>query len=205
MPASSSCPADAAAHVSGTLASMGCSMPYGLAAKCGAPGRPVLVLTGDGGMQMTGLSELVTVASRWRGWADPRFVVAVFDNGELSEVSWEQREMEEAPRFAPSQDLPPIDYAAYARLLGLGGEVVDQPDAVADAWDRAFAADRPYVLRFRTDPAVPLLPPLASGKQKTDAMRDALLREASDGDPLATRSLRLLDEYVRIERSAVLP
>lgn len=194
-------PAGVSSHVSGTLASMGCGVPYGLAAKCSDPGRPVLVLAGDGGMQMTGIAELITVAARWRRWSDPRFVVAVFDNGELSEVSWEQREMEQAPRYRPSQDLPVFDYAGYAELLGLAGEVVDTPDEVAAAWQRAFAADRPCLLQFRTDPAVPLLPPMSSGMQKTEAIRGALEREASDGDALATRGLRLFDEYVRIERT----
>lgn len=187
------------AHVSGTLASMGCGVPYGIAAKSGAPERPVLVLTGDGGMQMTGLSELLTVAHRWRTWTDPRFVVAVFDNGELTEVSWEQREMEGAPRYAASQDLPSFDYAGFAELLGLAGERVDDPGQVGDAWVRAFAADRPYVLHLKTDAAIPLLPPLASGQQKTDVMLDALRQEAALGDPLARRALRLVDEYVRIE------
>jgi pyruvate dehydrogenase (quinone) len=190
------------AHVSGTLASMGCGIPYGVAAKSGASERPVLVLAGDGGMQMSGLAELLTVAHRWRHWADPRFVVAVFDNGELAEVSWEQREMEGAPRFPTTQDLPPFDYAGYAELLGLAGERVDEPDQVRDAWLRAFAADRPYVLHLRTDAAIPLLPPAASGQQKTDVMLDALRQEAAGGDPLAERALRLVDEYVRIETEA---
>jgi pyruvate dehydrogenase (quinone) len=198
-------PATASAHVSATLASMGCGVPYGFAAKCSDPGRPVLVLAGDGGMQMTGLSELITVASRWRGWTDPRFVVAVFDNGELSEVSWEQREMEGAPRYPDSQDLPPFDYAGYAKLLGLAGEVVDDPDDLPGVWERAFSADRPCLLQFRTDPAIPLLPPLASGKQDADGIRDALSREGSSGNGLATRAMRLLDEYVRIEQDALLP
>ena len=155
-------------------------------------------------MQMTGLSELITVASRWRAWADPRFVVAVLDNGELSEVSWEQREMEGAPRYPASQDLPPMDYAGYAKLLGLAGEVVDQPDHIAGAWDRAFSTDRPYVLQFRTDPAIPLLPPLASGKQDAHGMREALTREGSSGNGLGARAIRLIEEYVRIERDALL-
>src|SRR4051794_25382816 len=58
------------AHLSSTLASMGCSVPYGLAAKLAAPERPVVVLSGDGSMQMLGNAELVTVAHHWRGWAD---------------------------------------------------------------------------------------------------------------------------------------
>ena len=91
------------AHLSSTLASMGSGLPYGLAAKLHAPGRPVVALVGDGAMQMNGIAELVTVAHRWRDWADPRFVVLVLHNGDLAEVTWEQRETEGDPRYAASQ------------------------------------------------------------------------------------------------------
>ncbi len=99
------------AHLSGTLASMGCSVPYGIAGKLAAPDRPMVVLSGDGAMQMTGIAELVTLAGLWRSWPDPRFVVCVLANGDLAEVSWEQREMEGDPRWAASQSLPAFPYA----------------------------------------------------------------------------------------------
>ncbi|MCU1437303.1 MAG: thiamine pyrophosphate-requiring protein [Naasia sp.] len=136
------------AHVSGTLASMGCGVPYGIAAKFAEPARPVVVLTGDGGMQMTGVAELITVVSRWRDWADLRFVVAVLNNGDLAEVTWEQREMESAPRFPESQALPDFPYAGYAELLGLTGIRVTAPDEVGAAWDAALTADRPVLIEF---------------------------------------------------------
>lgn len=43
--------------VSGTLATMGCAVPYAIAAKFAYPGRPVIALVGDGAMQMNGLGE----------------------------------------------------------------------------------------------------------------------------------------------------
>ena len=107
------------AHLSSTLACMGAGLPYGLAAKLAHPDRPVVAMAGDGAMQMSGNAELITVASRWRDWADPRFVVLVLHNGDLAEVSWEQREMEGDPRFPASQDVPAFPYAGYAELLGL--------------------------------------------------------------------------------------
>jgi pyruvate dehydrogenase (quinone) len=188
------------AHVSGTLASMGCGIPYGLAAKLSAPARPILVLSGDGGMQMTGLAELVTVADRWHEWADPRFVIAVLDNRDLAEVSWEQREMEGAPRFDDSQRLPAVPYDEYARLLGLAGESLTDPSELDAAWGRAWAADRPYVLAIRTDPAVPLVPPMAAAGQKVEQMRSALETERAEGGRYAERALGLLEAYVGIER-----
>ncbi|MGE2832719.1 thiamine pyrophosphate-requiring protein [Mycobacterium sp. SMC-4] len=165
------------AHVSGYLASMGCALPYGIAAKLDAPDRPVVALVGDGAMQMSGLLELITIADRWQQWTDPRFVVLVLHNADLSEVSWEQREMEGDPRFPASQDVPSFPYADYAELLGLTGIRVTESAQATVAWQRAFQAERPVVIEAIVDAATPLLPPLMP-EAKADKMYDAL--EAED-------------------------
>jgi pyruvate dehydrogenase (quinone) len=182
------------AHLSSPLASMGSGLPYGLAAKLDAPDRPLVALVGDGAMQMNGISELVTVAHRWRDWADPRFVVLVLHNQDLAEVTWEQRETEGDPRFDDSQTLPTFPYAAYAELLGLTGIRVDSPDEVDAAWDRALAADRPVVLEAVVDPDVPLLPPFPAGREKLDSFRRALAQEDH-----GSHARELLDEQARQE------
>ncbi|GID31933.1 thiamine pyrophosphate-requiring protein [Paractinoplanes brasiliensis] len=181
------------AHLSSTLASMGCGIPYGLAAKLAAPERPVVVLSGDGAMQMTGLAELVTVAARWKDWADPRFVVCVLNNRDLAEVSWEQREMEGEPRFVTSQELPDVPYDRYADLLGLRGLRVESPEQMTAAWETALAADRPVVIDARTDPAVPLLPPGRTTEQ-VEGMYAGL---AAEDGPLARRA----EQHLRRERA----
>jgi pyruvate dehydrogenase (quinone) len=146
-------------HLSSTLASMGSAMPYAIAAKVAHPGRLVVALLGDGAMQMNGINELITVAQRWRGWTDPRLPILVLDNGDLNEVTWEQREMEGDPRFTASQCVPRLPYADYAQLLGLSATKVASPAAVGPAWDEALAADRPFLIHAVVDPAVPLVPP----------------------------------------------
>jgi pyruvate dehydrogenase (quinone) len=181
------------AHLSSTLASMGCGLPYGIAAKLAAPDRPVVTLTGDGAMQMTGLAELVTVAARWRDWADPRFVVCVLDNQDLAEVSWEQREMEGEPRFVTSQRLPEVPYAKYAELLGLQGLRVTDPQDMPAAWEAALSADRPVVIDAVVDPAIPLLPP-AQPFDKVQGMYAGLAAEEGE---LARRA----EAHLRRERA----
>jgi pyruvate dehydrogenase (quinone) len=188
-------PAGVPAHLSSTLASMGCAVPYGLAAKLAAPDRPLVALSGDGAMQMLGNAELVTVAHRWRQWADPRFVVCVLHNRDLAEVTWEQREMEGDPRFDDSQSLPDFPYAGYADLLGLTGIRVTDPAQLGSAWDRALAADRPVVLEVLTDPDVPLLPPFPAGESKLGSFRAALEQEGPSG----AHARRLLDAYAEHE------
>lgn len=186
-------PAGVPAHLSSTLASMGCSIPYGLAAKLASPDRPVVALSGDGAMQMAGLSELITVSRLWPRWADPRFVLMVLNNRELAEVTWEQREMEGDPRFDQSQALPDFSYARYAELLGLQGIRVEDPAQIGPAWDAALDADRPVLIEVLSDPDIPLLPPFPAGSTKGQDMMDALEKEGPD----TAHARELLAAYLR--------
>jgi pyruvate dehydrogenase (quinone) len=174
-------PSGVPAHLSSTLASMGCAIPYGIAAKLSAPHRPLIALAGDGAMQMSGLNELITVARLWPGWDDPRFVIAILNNGDLAEVTWEQRETEGEPRYEESQALPAFPYATYGELLGFHGLRVDDSAGVAEAWVEALAADRPVVLEAVVDPDVPLLPPFPVGKEKLASFHKGLKQEGAAG------------------------
>ncbi|MGY5117057.1 thiamine pyrophosphate-requiring protein [Streptomyces sp. 900105755] len=165
--------------LSGTLATMGPGVPYAIGAKFAHGDRPAIALVGDGAMQMNGLAELITVAKYWRDWADPRLIVAVFNNRDLNQVTWEMRAMEGAPQFLPSQSLPDVGYADFARSLGLTGMRIDEPGGVQGAWEAALAADRPCVLDFETDPAVPPIPPHATLDQ-IEAAAAAVLKGDSD-------------------------
>jgi len=147
------------ASLSGGLASMGAAVPYAIAAKFAHPNRPVIALVGDGAMQMNNMAELITVSKYWKRWADHRWIVCVFDNGDLNQVTWEQRVMNGDPKFDASQQIPDVPYHQFAELIGLKGIYVDRPEALGPAWDEALAADRPVVLNVRTDPEVPPLPP----------------------------------------------
>jgi pyruvate dehydrogenase (quinone) len=151
--------------LSGTLATMGPAVPYAIGAKWAHPDRPSIALEGDGAMQMNGLAELITIKRYWQQWQDPRLIVAVLHNDDLNQVTWEMRAMEGSPKLAASQTLPDVDYAAWARSLGLDGINVEEPQQVGEAWDRALAADRPTVLDIRTDPDVPPIPPHATFEQ----------------------------------------
>lgn len=165
---------DMRGSLSGTLATMGPAVPYGIGAKFAHPGRPVVAFAGDGAMQMNGMAELITIQRYWQQWTDPRLVVAIIHNNDLNQVTWEMRAMGGAPKFAESQSLPDVDYAAFARSLGLGGETVKSSDEMGSAWDRALAADRPTVLDVYTDPDMPPIPPHATWEQFTDVAKAVL-------------------------------
>lgn len=167
--------------LSGTLATMGCGVPYAIGAKFAHPDRPVIALVGDGAMQMNGLAELITAAKYRDRWPDPRLIVAVWNNRDLNQVTWEMRAMGGAPSFLPSQELPDVPYAAFARSLGLTGVRVETPQDVEQGWRTALAADGPAVVEFLTDPAVPAVPPHATWEQIEATVASALKGDADRG------------------------
>jgi pyruvate dehydrogenase (quinone) len=179
------------ASLSGGLATMGPGVPYAIAAKFAHPERVAIALVGDGAMQMNGLNELLTIGKYWQRWRDPRLVVMVLNNRDLNQVTWEQRAMEGDPKFDASQDLPDFPYARYAELIGLLGIRVDQPEQLADAWDRALSADRPAVVEVYADPDVPPLPPHITFKQ-AKAYASAILEGDPDSSDIIKASIKQL-------------
>ncbi len=153
------------ASLSGTLATMCPGVPYAAAAKFCFPERVAIAFVGDGAMQMLGITDLITVAKYWRQWADPRLIVCVLSNGDLNQVTWELRAMASSPKVPKTQDVPAMNFAAYAELLGLKGLRVERREDVAPAWAEALAADRPCVIDALVDPDVPTLPPHITLKQ----------------------------------------
>ena len=178
--------------VSGTLATMGCAVPYALAAKFAYPDRPVIAMVGDGAMQMNGLTELITISKYWRRWADPRLVVMVLNNRDLAYVTWEERIQAGDPKWTASQELPDAPYAEFAKLIGLEGMRVEDPEQVGPAWDRALAADRPFVLEMVTDPNVPPLPPHITLKQARGFMGAMLAGEPEGGSVVVDTARQMI-------------
>lgn len=166
------------ASLSGGLASMGAAVPYAIAAKYAHPDRPVIALVGDGAMQMNNMAELITVAKYWREWQDHRWIVCVFNNEDLNQVTWEQRIINGDPKFEASQRIPNVSYSRFAELIGLRGIYVDGPELLASAWEQALASDIPVVLEVKTDPEVPPLPPHVTLQQAKNFTK-ALIK----GDP----------------------
>ncbi len=183
--------------LSGTLASMGPAVPYAIGAKFAHPDRPAIAFAGDGAMQMNGLAELLTISRYWREWEDPRLVVAVLNNGDLNQVTWELRALGGTPEFVESQALPPVSYADFAVAAGLDGVTIKDPEQLADAWRQALASDHPCVIDVHCDPDIPPIPPHATLEQMTNVAR-ALIK----GD---TSRWGVIKEGVRTKAQELLP
>ena len=129
--------------ISNGLATMGFALPAAMGAALARPGRPVLCLTGDGGMSMT-LAELETVAR-----LDLDITVVVFNDSALSLIAIKRGA--EAPEGVNAVNYGPIDFAAAARALGMEGRTAKSPDGMR----RALASGRgPRLIDARIDPGV---------------------------------------------------
>jgi pyruvate dehydrogenase (quinone) len=184
------------AALSGTLATMCPGVPYALAAKFAYPDRPVIASLGDGAMQMLGNQALIDLVHYSERWPNKQAIVLVLNNGDLNQVTWEQRVMAGDPRLDASQLLPKFEYARYADLIGAKGIRVESPEEVGPAWDEALAHDGVVLYEAITDPEVPPLPPHIKFEQ---AKKMAMSLAA--GDPAAGRIVKQslkgkLEEFV---------
>jgi len=185
--------------LSGGLASMGTAVPYAIGAKFAFPNRPVVALVGDGAMQMNNMAELITVQKYWKQWPDPRWIVCVFNNEDLNEVTWEQRVMEGDPKFLATQVIPNFPYARFGEMLGFKGIFVDKPADLHGAWQDALSADRPVVLEVKTDPDVAPLPPHVTLKEARAFVTSMVKGDPSAGHVIADTARQVLGKFLHKE------
>ena len=126
------------------LSTMGFALPAAVAAALEEPARPVIAMTGDGGLQMC-LAELATAAR-----LGCRIVVVVLNDSRLSLIDVKQQRQQRPCKGVRYQA---IDYAAVARGLGCGGDRVSAADPLEPALARAFARDGPVLVDAAIDPA----------------------------------------------------
>ncbi len=134
------------------LASIGYGLPGALGAWLAAPNRPVVAITGDGGLNMT-LGDLET-ARRVRA----AIVICVVNNAASGYVKALQHSVY-GPGHYQSSDLDETNYAEVARALGCAGIRVERPADLSAAFAAALAdGGRPTVVDIvaTRDPAAML-------------------------------------------------
>ena len=136
--------------VSGNLASMGCGVPYAIAAQVAYPDRPCVAFVGDGGFSML-MAELATCVK----YRLPVKIV-VIKNNTLGQIKWEQMVFLGNPEYGC--DLQPIDFAAFARACGATGLSITEPGECGRVLDEALATPGPVVVEATVDPYEPPLP-----------------------------------------------
>jgi pyruvate dehydrogenase (quinone) len=167
---------------SGMLATMGCGIPYAIAAALAFPGRQVVAFVGDGGLTML-LGELATVVRY-----ELPIKIVVMKNNTLGQIKWEQLMFLGNPEYECA--LQPIDFAAVAEGFGIKGIRARTDQDLASGLDSLFATPGPALLEALVDPNEPLLPPkrmpkyaenlqkaLKRGTPGAEEIRAALARE----------------------------
>jgi acetolactate synthase-1/2/3 large subunit len=130
----------------GPFGCLGAGPGYALAAKLAHPDRQVVLLIGDGAFGFSGM-EFDTLARHGVN------VVGLMGNNGIWAL--EKHPMEFLYGYSVAAELrPETRYDQVVEALGCHGELVREPDAVAPALERAFAAGRPALVNVLTDPTV---------------------------------------------------
>ena len=128
--------------ISNGLSTMGFALPAAIGAALLDRDRPVVALTGDGGLLMCA-GELLTAVRE-----QLRIIVLVFSDASLSLIEIKQQ----ARRLPPAGvALGAIDWPALARSLGVPGFAAADEDALDRAIEQALACSGPSLIEAKID------------------------------------------------------
>ena len=140
--------------LSGTLASMGCGLPYALAAQIAYPERQCVAFVGDGGFMML-MADFATAVQY-----NLPIKIIVLKNNTHGMIRWEQMGFLGNPEFGVT--FSPIDFAKFAEDCGGKGYVVKEPSEVKSTISQAMKErNKPNIVEAHIDPFEPIMPPKA--------------------------------------------
>ena len=137
--------------VSGTLASMGCGLPYALAAQIAYPKRQCVAFVGDGGFTML-MGEFATAVQY-----NLPIKVIILKNNVLGMIRWEQMAFLGNPEFGV--EFSPIDFAKFAEACGGKGYSIKEYSEVESTMKIAMKERKPTIVEAYVDPFEPPVPP----------------------------------------------
>jgi acetolactate synthase I/II/III large subunit len=130
----------------GPFGCLGTGAGYALAAKLAHPDRQVVLMLGDGAFGFSGM-EFDTLARHGVN------VVGVMGNNGIWAL--EKHPMEFLYGYSVAADLRPATrYDLVVEALGGYGELVERPQDLRGALERAFSAGKPALVNVLTDPSV---------------------------------------------------
>lgn len=139
---------------SGGMATMGFSPGAAVGAKIGAPDRKVVCLVGDGGL-MSALGALATCVE-----LNVPVLFLLFNNycySTIRTVGTTYFDNAYGTEFTTPDGAPyNPDFPMLAKAFGIESGQVIEPEDLAPALQKAFAADVPYLLEVRTRGDVPM-------------------------------------------------
>ncbi|VFJ14365.1 thiamine pyrophosphate-dependent enzyme [Candidatus Nitrosocosmicus franklandus] len=137
--------------LSGTLATMGCGLPYAIAAQIAYPERQCVAFVGDGGFTML-MGEFATAVQY-----DLPIKVIIIKNNTLGMIRWEQMAFLGNPEYAV--EFTPINFAKFAEACGGKGYTIRDPSDVGSMVHTAMDEKVPTIIEVYVDPFDPPMPP----------------------------------------------
>ena len=121
---------------------LGYGLPAGIGAKLAAPGRPVVVLIGDGGLQFT-IAELASAVE-----AEIPLIVLLWNNDGYGEIKTYMVDRQIHPIGV---DIYTPDFLTIAKGFGCGAVRPDSVDALTQSLKTAATGKRPTIIEIRAD------------------------------------------------------
>jgi acetolactate synthase-1/2/3 large subunit len=130
----------------GPMGTLGAGTGYAIATKLAQPTKQVAVLFGDGAFGLNGM-DFETLARH-----NLPVVGVIGNDGQWAQIKHPQKAM---LGHSTAADLAPgIRYDRMVEALGGYGELVERPEDLRPALERAFASGRPACVNVLTDPNV---------------------------------------------------
>jgi pyruvate dehydrogenase (quinone) len=140
---------------SGSLATMGCAVPYAIAAKIAYPERQSIAFVGDGGFTML-MSEFATAVQ----YHLPIKVI-IMNNKILGMIRWEQMAFLGNPEYGV--EFSPIDFVKFAEACGGKGFSIKKIEEIKPVFHEAMMENQvPVIVDAHVDPFEAPLPPKIS-------------------------------------------
>ncbi len=167
---------------SGGMGTMGFGLPAAMGASLGFPGRPVVVITGDGSIQMN-IQELPTCTlnripvkivilnnsclGMVRQWQE------LFYDGHFSKTCLKERPECRAACPGHREDCPNAfwpDFVRVAEANGMPGFRAERVFEVDEVLEKGFAVDGPALMEFRVKKIENVFPMVPGGKPINDIL-----------------------------------
>lgn len=151
---------------SGGLGAMGFGLPAGIGASLALPEREVIVVSGDGSIQMN-IQELATLRRY-----DLPVKIILLDNSSLGLVrQWQQLFFEGQYSEVDLSDNP--DFAVLARAFGIEAFAIRHRREVDAGLTRLLRHEGPCLMHVQIDPHTNVWPLVPPGKPNTDMLESA--------------------------------
>lgn len=141
---------------SGGLGTMGYGLPAGLGAQVGCPEKPVIVVSGDGGIMMN-CQEMDTIANY-----NLPLKLIILNNGVLGMVAQWQR-MFYGRRYSETNIEGRTDLVKLAEAMGVEGFRVNNPAELRNILEKALALPGPALVEIQIPSEEDVLPMVPGG------------------------------------------